>query len=60
MFVVFPNICNHTHTDTDTHTQYDYHTLPPMLCGKSNNYTDDNHQLRVKPKQEDFEICGDL
>ena len=30
MFVIFLNICKHTHT------QYDYYTLPPMLCVEGN------------------------
>ena len=29
MFVVFPEFCEHTHT------QYDYHTLPPTLRGET-------------------------
>ena len=31
MFLVFPNVCEHTHTDTE----YDYRTLPLTLCGEA-------------------------
>ena len=36
MFIVFPEFCEHTHTDSHTDTQYDYHTLPPTLRGEGN------------------------